>query len=115
MGFKGIFIARTCFPDVYDRYFLDESTVILRDIWSDFDFFVEFYFGISLNNHNPPRVDVKSMAILFVFVPKKDARFRWVNLILTFWKINSALECVKLTSFIFFLSKRERALFKLPV
>ena len=55
------------------HYHLDESTVIIRDIMSDFEFY-SFFDEIPLSKQNSPRWDaafcgVTSGAILFAYVP----------------------------------------------
>ena len=54
-------------------YHLDESSVIIRGIWSDFEFLYHFFDEIPQSKQNSPRWDtafcgVTSGAILFAYV-----------------------------------------------
>ena len=66
-------------------YHLDESISIFRDIRSIFFFiYILFFDEIHVSKQNSPSWDaaycgVTSGAILFAYVPKKDARLIWVN------------------------------------
>ena len=70
VGFKGVFIALTCFPDGSGPYILSlnslMTTLKLRGLNC---IHVQFLDEISVSKQNSPRCDAASGAILFAYVP----------------------------------------------
>ena len=65
-------------------YQLDESSLTFRGIRSNFSFLFHFFDEYTVSKQNSPRWDaafcgVTSGAILFAYVPLKDARLIWVK------------------------------------